>query len=92
MDQKGISPFISIIMVIAGLMSLGYCLVMLIAAVYKSTLLLLLSNFLIIPAFIVMVVITIQNWRKSSEIYDTFEEIAKKDLDRYFNDVNRGIT
>ena len=36
-----------------------------------------------------MLWITVQNWRKSSEIYPTFEEIAKKDLDHFFEGVNQ---
>ena len=61
---------------------------MIVAAFYESLVVILLSNALIIPAFIIMCCITIYNWRKSNEVYPTFEEITKVDLEKYFEKVN----
>ena len=71
-------------MYLAGILAIAYCAAMLYAANIESTEVLLASNLLIIPSFLIMVWITVMNWRKSSAVYPTFEEIAKVDLDNYF--------
>jgi hypothetical protein len=87
-DQKGISNWIQFSMYLSGFLSVIYCVAMLFAAKYENKYLLLGSNVLIIPAFFMMIWITILNWRKSSEVYPTFEEITKVDLESYFNVLN----
>ena len=77
-------------MVVSLILTISYCIVMIIAAHYESLAVILLSNVLIIPAFVIMVCVTIYNWRKSNEVYPTFEEITKVDLERYFHRVNSG--